>query len=218
MRGWRSYVPRTIRWRRCRYGVCWPKPSIPMPERGGLATDGGRRTAQHPHRGRYPATLLNGVMLRIRAEREVTRGRAAILKAYYLRNAHQGCPEEVLQVQLNEASNYLPYVLGRLFSVLEAIQHAANPGINADQGQILQQCGGHAGQYLPLLLNLAQKHLRKLDTGMRVYYDRQLCELTARIQQAYPTRLTLAEQGAFQLGYYHQTQKRYTKKEDVQNA
>ena len=29
----------------------------------------------------YPATLLNAVMLRIRAEREITRGRAAILKA-----------------------------------------------------------------------------------------------------------------------------------------
>ena len=30
----------------------------------------------------YPATLLNGVALRVRAEREITRGRAAILKAY----------------------------------------------------------------------------------------------------------------------------------------
>lgn len=29
---------------------------------------------------RYPATLLNGAALRIRAEREVTRGRAAIVK------------------------------------------------------------------------------------------------------------------------------------------
>lgn len=169
--------------------------------------------------GRYPATLLNGVMLRIRAEREVTRGRAAILKAYYLRNAHQGCPEEVLQVQLNEASNYLPYVLGRLFSVLEAIQHAANPGINATiRDKYFNSAAAMPASIFPLLLNLAQKHLRKLDTGMRVYYDRQLCELTARIQQTYPTRLTLAEQGAFQLGYYHQTQKRYTKKEDVQNA
>ena len=38
--------------------------------------------------GRYPASLLENVMLRIRAERDVTRGRAAILKAYYLRNEH----------------------------------------------------------------------------------------------------------------------------------
>ena len=37
---------------------------------------------------RYPVTLLNGVVLRIRAEHEVTRGRAAILKAYYRRGPH----------------------------------------------------------------------------------------------------------------------------------
>ncbi len=30
----------------------------------------------------------------------------------------------------------------------------------------------------------------------------------------YPTRLTLEEQGAFQIGYYHQTQKRFTKKNE----
>lgn len=30
----------------------------------------------------------------------------------------------------------------------------------------------------------------------------------------YPARLTLEEQGMFMLGYYHEVQKRYTKKED----
>ena len=30
----------------------------------------------------------------------------------------------------------------------------------------------------------------------------------------YPTRLSLPQQGSFQLGYYHQTQKRYEKKEE----
>ena len=73
---------------------------------------------------RYPATLLNGVTLRIRAEHEVTRGRAAILKAYYTRNQSKYCPKEVLTVKLNAESEYLPYVLGRLFAVLEAVQHA----------------------------------------------------------------------------------------------
>ena len=32
--------------------------------------------------------------------------------------------------------------------------------------------------------------------------------------ETYPARLTLPEQGAFQLGYYHQTHKRYEKKEE----
>ena len=55
--------------------------------------------------GPYPATLLNGVTLRIRAEREVTRGRAAILKAYYLRNYPTELNKEVFTVSLNESSN-----------------------------------------------------------------------------------------------------------------
>ena len=63
---------------------------------------------------RYPATLLNGVALRIRAEREVTRGRAAILKAYYTKLAestgreHPDIPEEVLQVSLNPDATNVP--------------------------------------------------------------------------------------------------------------
>ena len=31
---------------------------------------------------------------------------------------------------LNESSNETPYILGRLFSVLESIQKDANPGVN----------------------------------------------------------------------------------------
>ena len=78
----------------------------------------------------YPATLLNGVVLRIRAERTVTRGKAAILKAYYLNNSKDEQLKEVLTVELNETTNYLPYVLGRLFSVLENVQLQVNPRIN----------------------------------------------------------------------------------------
>ena len=80
---------------------------------------------------RYPASLLEAVMLRIRAERDITWGKAAIIKAYYLKNPHEDCPKEVLTVSLNEASTNPAYTLGRLFSVYEAVQQAANPGINA---------------------------------------------------------------------------------------
>ena len=80
--------------------------------------------------GRYPASLLECTFLRIRAEREITRERAAIIKAYYLRNPNEKCPKEVLTVSLNKDSKNVPYTLGRLFSVYEEIQQAANPGIN----------------------------------------------------------------------------------------
>ena len=163
----------------------------------------------------YPATLLNGVTLRIRADREMNRTRAAILKAYYLKNRNPFVPEEVLTVSLNQDSNHEAYVLGRLFSVLEAIQSDANPGINATiRDKSFSSASATPGVVFPTLVNLAQKHLRKLDEGKKIFYDKQLTELMSKLGETYPNRMNLPQQGAFQLGYYHQTQYRFTKKED----
>ena len=172
----------------------------------------------------YPATLLNGALLRIRAEREVTRGRAAIVKAYYLKlsenkRSHPDIPKEVLTVSLNPDSTNIPYNLGRLFSVLEAVQSAANPGINATiKDRYFNAASATPGHIFPILLNLSQKHLRKLETSRRVYYEKQITELTGIFPETFPPRLNLPQQGAFQLGYYHQTQKRYEKKEETSNV
>ena len=167
----------------------------------------------------YPATLLNGVSLRIRAESEISRGRAAILKAYYLKNPHPDVSKEVLTVSLNPDSTSVPYNLGRLFSVLEAIQSSANPGINTTiKDKYFNSASATPSRVFPTLINLAQKHLRKLDKGMSVSYSKRLTELTAKLGEGFPDRLNLPQQGAFQLGYYHQTQVRYQKKEENDNA
>ena len=169
--------------------------------------------------GPYPASLLEAVMLRIRAERNITWGRAAIIKAYYLKNPHKDCPKEVLTVSLNEASTDTAYTLGRLFSVYEAVQQAANPGINATiKDKYFNSAAAMPASIFPILNNLCQKHLRKLDGRLRVYYDKQIMELKGRLGESYPPRMTLAQQGSFDLGYYHQTQKRYTKKEEEKNV
>ena len=176
----------------------------------------------------YPATLLNGATLRIRAEREVTRGRAAILKAYYkkleetAKRENPDIPEEVLCVSLNESSSNVPYTLGRLFSVLEAIQAAANPGINATiKDKYFNSAASTPAVIFPILINLAQKHLKKLkgtNMGLTVFYDKQLTDLCGRMGENYPAHMNLPQQGSFQLGYYHQTQARYQKKEEKGNV
>ena len=167
---------------------------------------------------RYPATLLNGVTLRIRAEREITRGRAAILKAYYLKNPHTDVPKEVLTVSLNPESANIPYNLGRLFSVLEAIQESANPGINTTiRGKYFSSAASTPAVVFPILVNLSQKHLKKLrssNPGLAVFYEKQLAGLLAAFGESYPNRMNLPQQGSFQLGYYHQTQARYQSKEE----
>ena len=168
--------------------------------------------------GQYPASLLNGVMLRIRAEHQVSRGRAAIIKAYFLRYL-QGRDDneikEVLQVGLNEDTGNVYYNLGRLFAVLENIQEEANPAINTTiKDKYFNSAAATPAIIFPLLLNLSQKHLRKMNEGGRIRFNKKVGEIMGKIGDGFPTRMTLPQQGSFQLGYYHQLQKRYEKKED----
>ena len=166
----------------------------------------------------YPATLLNGAELRIRAERDITRGRAAILKAYYSRRPNPGCPKEVLQMELNEQSTNIAYTLGRMFSVYEQIQKKANPNITTTiKDKYFNSASATPALIFPVLGNLAQKHLRVLrrdNGGAAVYLEKKLGEFSLILGESFPARLNLPEQGSFQLGYYFENQAQYKKKED----
>ena len=160
----------------------------------------------------YPASLLEATMLRIRAERDITPGRAAILKAYYIQNYND---EEVTTVSLNETSTNIPYTLGRLFEIYEEVQEKANPSINATiKDKYFNAASATPATIFPILGNLCQKHLRKLEIGSRIHLDSQISQIKSILGETYPIRLSLQEQGSFDLGYYHQKQYRYTKKEE----
>lgn len=163
----------------------------------------------------YPTTLYQQVQLRIRAEHEVNRGKAAIIRAYLIQNTKAN--EKISEVPkvLNEQIQYAPYVLGRLFALLEALQKAANPGINATiRDKYFNSASCTPSVVFPTLIRLAQAHLKKLDGGLSLYYSKKLTELMGMLDESYPKRLNLEEQGIFQLGYYHQTQQLYQKKEE----
>ena len=163
--------------------------------------------------GMYPVSLFEQTMMRIRAEQTVSYGRAAIIKAFLTKNDQFRVPKEVLTVELNEQSAYLPYVLGRLFAVLERVQLDANPGIKATiKDKYFNSASSSPATVFPLLTKLSQSHLRKLNTGLRISYEKRITELEGRICQTLPAHMSLPEQGAFHLGYYHQVQKLYEKK------
>lgn len=167
----------------------------------------------------YPMLLLDQTQLRIRAEHQITRGRAAIIKACLLKNTTRSDNydqyKEALTVELNDSTNYQPYLLGRLFAVLEGLQQAANPGINTTiRDRFFNSACATPGIVFPQLIKLAQAHLKKLDGGLSIYYNRQLGDILSRFDTDYPARLSLYDQGIFQLGYYHQVQARYAKKEE----
>lgn len=115
-------------------------------------------------------------------------------------------------MSLNPDSTNIPYNLGRLFSVLEDIQTVANPRINATiKDKYFNSASATPSRVFPVLVNLAQKHLKKLPKDRAIYLNKQLSKIEEKLGEAYPDRLNLPQQGSFQLGYYHQTQARYTK-------
>ena len=174
----------------------------------------------------YPSTLFTQVEIRIRAEKEINRGKAAIIKAYLLRNIVEQQKDQkhiykgVLGVALNESKTTdLPYRLGRLFAVLEAVQQKANPNINTTiKDRYFNSACATPALVFPTLLRLAQSHLSKIGGGAEVYYDKMITELLGDVTQSYPLRLSLQDQGIFQIGYYHQKQKLFTKKEEKDNG
>jgi CRISPR-associated protein Csd1 len=170
---------------------------------------------------RYPASLFSNVMLRIRADKEINRGRAAIIKAYLIKNFENKSFKEVLTVALNDKSDNLPYLLGREFAVLERIQNDANPNINTTiKDKYFNSACATPSTIFPILEKLKESHIRKLEKGHAINFERLLGEIKDKVEmndKPIPTRLSLEEQGVFILGYYHQRQKFYqptTKKKD----
>lgn len=171
--------------------------------------------------GKYPVSLYSNTMLRIRAEQgELSYGRAAIIKAYLIRNCHW--EEGVNYMGLNEECEEQAYILGIIFAILESIQKDANPGINTTiRDRYFNSACTRPASVFPILIKLKNSHMKKLEgneSGKKFYYEKLLTKFMGKILMCepvngFPTSLSLEEQGRFMLGYYHQMQKKYEKKE-----
>ena len=164
---------------------------------------------------RYPATIINAIDMRIRADRKINDIRAAMIKAYYLKNDNIYVPKEVLTVALNKDTDNVAYNLGRLFAILEKIQNEANPGLNATiKDKFFVSASSVPARIFPNLINLSQNHLRKIGGGLRIHYEKQIGEIMDKIS-SFPAILNMPERGAFLLGYYHQEQELYKGKKEL---
>ena len=175
--------------------------------------------------GRYPEALYENAILRIRATQDnpdqyvkkVTRGRVAIIKAYLLNNRQRSDRE--VTVSLNEERMDTPYVLGRLFSVMENAQETAarlvdKADINATiKAKYYDTACTRPQTVFPVIDRLCDKYIDKLrrsseGKGAAVSLDKMRGELWDRVDEL-PKQLTLEQQGDFILGYHHQTRVRY---------
>jgi CRISPR-associated protein Csd1 len=168
----------------------------------------------------YPATLLNAAVIRCKAEQEVTTLRAAVLKAWLNRDhrrTHPATPadHQHFKEELDMLQTDVPYLLGRLFAVLERIQQQAQPGINAT---IRDRYYGAAStspvSVFTTLLRLKNAHLKKLSDAQTAYFERLIGDIMLPLAD-FPRQLALPQQAKFALGYYHQRQAFFTRKEEA---
>jgi CRISPR-associated protein Csd1 len=165
----------------------------------------------------YPASLLQLALNRIRsdAEHRVKPVRAALLKAYINRyyRFHPSSIHKEIKMKLDKTQPSVGYQLGRLFATLVKIQNETNASINAPiQDRFYGSACASPVTVFPILLKLKNHHIAKLP-NRKVYFEQLIGEIISNIND-FPNHLDLHDQGRFSIGYYHQMQDFYTKKED----
>jgi CRISPR-associated protein Csd1 len=168
---------------------------------------------------RYPQSLLANLIMRMRADGDVSGIRVALCKAVINRDRRLGespLSSEEVSVSLDLQATHPGYLLGRLFAVLEGAQRSALGGqVNATiRDRYFGAASATPALVLPMLLRNAQNHLsrlRKDKPGLAVLLEKELQEIIDKLPDHFPRSLDLKDQGRFAIGYYHQTSARFKK-------
>lgn len=180
----------------------------------------------------YPESLLQAAIRRNRAEQEVTYPRAAIIKACLNKKCKKDNPDnenhkfKELDVSLDKENKNIGYLLGRLFFMLLCAQKAAETGGNKIT-DIKDAYYGAASStpslVFPTLMRKLQHHLSKIAKSdskkwLGEHCNRVILEILDKIsgkegEAIFPEHLSLDYQGCFAIGYYHQVQDFYRKKD-----
>jgi CRISPR-associated protein Csd1 len=156
--------------------------------------------------GRYPRSLFAAVLMRLRAEHEVTGLRAAILKACLARDARLSGRE----VSLDDDGETSAGRLGRLFAILEGLQRLALGGnVNATiRDRYYASASATPAAVFPMLVRNATHHvanLRKDGKGGLAYrLEERMAGLLEGIGSEFPRSLGMEDQGRFAIGYYRE--------------
>lgn len=165
-----------------------------------------------------PASALQAAIKRIKAEQgNVTFHRASLIKASINRLArYKNQPEKELTVTYNPSEKRIGYLLGSLFAVLEKLQKDANPGLNATiRDRYYSSASCTPKSVFGTLMRLHTHHLKKLDNpAWQSAAQRRISDIMTDIGE-FPAHLSLEDQGLFAIGYYHQRQALYTRKEST---
>ncbi len=170
---------------------------------------------------RYPRSLLANLIMRMRADGDVSGIRVALCKAVLAREARLSgkVHQEELPMSLDKDASNPGYRLGRLFAVLEGAQRAAlGDRVNATiRDRYYGAASATPAMVFPMLLRNTQNHLTKLrkeKPGLAVNLERDIGEIIDGMPSQFPRSLRLEDQGRFAIGYYQQVQARFNRGPD----
>lgn len=167
----------------------------------------------------YPRMLLVQLVQRMRSDGKINGFRTALVRGALHRDYRKGLIKEDVPMSLDLERAPAGYRLGCLFALLEQIQRTALGDINAT---IVDRYYGTASSVpysvFPRLIAGSQNHLskiRKEKPGYAVNLDKQLGSIIKGVPESFPKQLTIEQQGQFAIGYYHQKQSMFAKRESV---
>ncbi|MBB5753548.1 type I-C CRISPR-associated protein Cas8c/Csd1 [Prosthecomicrobium pneumaticum] len=179
---------------------------------------------------RYPRALLAAAIMRLRAGDDAATGwHAAAIKAVLARDARRPRKErnehdepqspqdakEKPPVSLHRENADPAYQLGRLFAAFETAQRMALGKVNATiRDRYFGAASATPATVFPLLMRGVQNHLGKLRKERKgAWLEREIEEITDRLDDHLPRALSLEKQGRFVLGYYHQRKGQFVGRE-----
>jgi CRISPR-associated protein Csd1 len=125
-----------------------------------------------------------------------------------------------ITVSLDMENTEIGYLFGRLFATLERLQEVAIPGVRASiRDRYFASASMRPGTVFPSLIALSNHHAAKAKANGRDYgLEREKSRILDQIPPTAMSRvLDLTQQGLFALGYYHQRENFFKKKDTVEN-
>ena len=163
--------------------------------------------------GKYPESLLETAVRRVKTDKSVNYVRAGIIKACINRKSRIYKNKEELKLALDIENNDQAYLCGRLFAMLERIQNNASTSeLNRTiKDSYFSSACAKPADIFPRLMKLAQYHLKKDDYG--IIDNKIVGEIMEKLGNEFPQTLSLNDQGKFIIGYYHQYQSFFKKRD-----
>jgi CRISPR-associated protein Csd1 len=160
----------------------------------------------------YPQSLQNAIINRIRADQDINYVRSAVLKAILVRKYRIYKQGMEVSMSLDKENRNPSYLLGRLFAVLEKAQiDALGKNINSTiKDRFFGSASATPRLVFPQLIRLSQHHIAKAEYGLA--NEKRIEDILSNITE-FPSHLSLDEQSMFILGYYHQRQDFFPRKD-----